>query len=277
MTVTRQVATTADCNQCHDPLIGHGGSRLQVQLCIMCHTPQTINADTGLTMDMKVLIHKIHMGSSLPSVKAGTPYRIWHRGAWSDFSAVVFPQDVRNCTTCHGSDASQGTNYKTNPCAAACTSCHDDVNLSTGVNHPGGPQLDDKQCAGCHPQTQYTDFDASIPGAHLIPANSTALPGIVTKILSVTGATPGNAATVKFSVTNKAGNPVDITKLTSFRIVMSGANVDYGTGTTGMARVSESPAATATGSNGVYSYTMTNKIPTTAAALTQFPLKPVIR
>jgi len=89
--VTRSVVTTDACNQCHDPLIGHGGSRLEVELCIMCHTPQTINPDTQLTQDMKVLIHKIHMGSSLPSVKAGTPYRIWHRGAWSDFSTVVFP------------------------------------------------------------------------------------------------------------------------------------------------------------------------------------------
>ena len=81
VTVTRSVVTTDACNQCHDPLIGHGGSRLKVELCIICHTPQTINPDTQLTQDMKVLIHKIHMGSSLPSVKAGTPYRIWHRGA----------------------------------------------------------------------------------------------------------------------------------------------------------------------------------------------------
>ena len=262
VTVTRSIATTADCNQCHDPLIGHGGSRLKVELCIMCHSPQTINADTGLTMDMKVLIHKIHMGSSLPSVIAGTPYRIWHRGAWSDFSTVVFPQDVRNCTTCHGADAPQADNYKTNPSAVACTSCHDDVNLATGVNHVGGPQIDDKQCAGCHPSVQYTEFDASIPGAHLIPANSKALPGIVVTINTVTNATPGNAPTVNFTVKDKSGNPIDITKLTSFRFVMTGNNVDYGVQ---MARVSETTvAATATGANGVYTYTMVNKIPATA-------------
>jgi len=264
VTVTRSVVTTAACNQCHDPMIGHGGSRLEVELCIMCHQPQTINADTGLTMDMKVLIHKIHRGSSLPSVVAGTPYRIWHRGAWSDFSTVVFPQDIRNCTTCHASPATQADNWKTNPSAVACGSCHDDVNFATGNKHPGGVQPDDKQCAGCHPSTAHTDFDASVPGAHLIPQNSTALPGIVTKVISVTGATPGNAPTVKFSVLNKAGAPVDITKLTSISIIMVGANVDYGVTTTGMARVSEKPAATATGSNGVYTYTMTNKIPTTA-------------
>ncbi len=228
----------------------------------MCHTPQTINPDTGLTQDMKVLVHKIHMGSSLPSVKAGTPYRIWHRGAWSDFSTVVFPQDVRNCTTCHSSDAPQASLYKTNPTAEACGSCHDNVNFATGVNHAGGPQIDNKQCAGCHPSVQYTEFDASVPGAHLIPANSTALPGIVVAITSVTNATPGNAPTVNFTVKDKSGAPIDIKKLTSFRFVMSGNNVDYGTG---MARVSESTvAANATGSNGVYTYNMTNKIPATA-------------
>ena len=62
-----------------------------VEMCILCHTPQTINPDTGLTQDMPVLIHKIHMGKNLPSVKAGTPYRIWHRGAWSDFSERGIP------------------------------------------------------------------------------------------------------------------------------------------------------------------------------------------
>ena len=139
------------------------------------------------------------------------------------------------------------------------------MNFATGVNHPGGVQPDDKQCAGCHTAVQYTDFDASIPGAHLIPQNSTALPGIVTKINSVTNATPGNAPTVNFTVNDKSGNPIDITKLTSFRIVMSGNNVDYGVAPNGMARVSESPAATATGSKGVYTYTMTNKLPATAA------------
>jgi len=265
VTVTRAVVTTADCNQCHDPMNAHGGNRLQVQLCILCHQPQSINPDTKNTVDMKVFIHKIHMGSSLPSVVAGTPYEVYHRGAWVNFSTIVFPQDIRNCTTCHGSDAAQGANYKTKPGAAACGSCHDNVNFATGVNHAGGPQLDDRQCAGCHPSVQYTDFDASVPGAHLIPTNSTALPGIVAQIQSVTNGTPGNAPTVKFSLKNNAGNPLDITKLTYIRIILVGANVDYGVTPPGMARASENPAATATGSNGVYTYTMTNKVPTTAA------------
>jgi OmcA/MtrC family decaheme c-type cytochrome len=264
--VTRSVVTTNACNQCHDPLIGHGGSRLTVELCIMCHQPQTINADTGLTQDMKVLIHKIHMGSSLPSVKAGTPYRIWHRGQWSDFSTIVFPQDVRNCTTCHAKEATQADNWKTNPSAAACGSCHDNVNFATGVNHVDLPQPDDNQCKNCHSANAVSDLDASIPGGHVIPNYSTSLPGLVTKVIKVDNATPGNAPTVTFSVMNKAGVPVDISKITSIRVVLGGPNTDYQTGP-GAIRVSEDPSKTV-GSNGVYIYTMTNKIP--AAAVGSF-------
>ena len=236
--MTRSVVTTDACNQCHDPLIGHGGSRLKVELCIMCHTPQTINPDTQLTMDMKVLIHKIHMGSSLPSVKAGTPYRIWHRGAWSDFSTVVFPQDVRNCTTCHAAGATQADNWKTNPSAAACGSCHDDVNFATGQNHVNLPQIDDNQCKNCHTPERHSGFRRLDSRRAPHPANSTSLPGLVTKVISVTGATPGNAPTVTFSVTDKSGNPVDISKITSIRVVLGGPNIDYGTGP-GAIRVSE--------------------------------------
>jgi OmcA/MtrC family decaheme c-type cytochrome len=261
-TNTRSVVTTGACNQCHNPLIGHGGSRLKVELCIMCHTPQTINPDTQLTQDMKVLIHKIHMGSSLPSVKAGTPYRIWHRGQWSDFSTVVFPQDVRNCTTCHSAAATQANNWKTNPSRAACGSCHDDVNFATGQNHVNLVQIDDSQCNTCHVSQANLDFDASIPGAHLIPENSTSLPGLVTKIIKVDGTVPGSSPVVTFSVSDKAGNPVDISKITQIRVVLGGSNTDYGTGAAGI-RASEDPSKT-TSANGIYTYTMTNKIPTGA-------------
>jgi OmcA/MtrC family decaheme c-type cytochrome len=56
---------------------------------------------------------------------------------------------------------------------------------------------------------------------------------------------------------------VDISKITQIRVILAGPNTDYGTGPAGI-RVSEDPSKTA-GSNGVYSYTMTNKIPAGAA------------
>ena len=92
--------------------------------------------------------------------------------------------------------------------------------------------------------TMHTEFDASVPGAHTVPNNSTALPGIVLKILQVTGATPGNAATVQFQVNDKSGNPVDITKLTTFSMVISGNNIDYGIQ---MPRTTEKPVTQAGG------------------------------
>src|SRR5262249_3359410 len=119
--------------------------------------------------------------------------------------------------------------------------------------------INDNQCKTCHTSQATQDFDASIPGAHVIPNNSTALPGLVAKILKVEGAAPGASPTVTFSVNDKAGNPVDISKLTQIRVVLAGNNVDYGAGAAGI-RVSEDPSKT-TGSNGVYSYTTTNKIP----------------
>jgi OmcA/MtrC family decaheme c-type cytochrome len=259
VTAGRSVVATQACNNCHNPMFGHGGSRITTDLCIICHTPQTVNPDTQLSMDMPVLIHKIHMGSSLPSVKAGTPYRVWHRGAWSDFSAVVLPQDVRNCTTCHAAGPAQADNWKTNPTRAACGACHDQVNFATGENHVNLPQFDDNMCKTCHNTQASMDFDASIPGAHVIPNNSATLPGIVLKVLKVDSATAGNAPVVTFQVTDKAGNPVDISKITQIRVIMGGPNTDYQTGP-GAIRVSEDPSKTV-GSNGVYTYTMTNKLP----------------
>lgn len=108
---TPDMIATASCNRCHDPLSAHGGSRRLVGLCVMCHNPggngvDTVDPDTGNSVDFKVLVHKIHMGSSLPSVQAGKPYRIiGYRQAVEDYSNVEFPADARNCQMCHVSGA----------------------------------------------------------------------------------------------------------------------------------------------------------------------------
>jgi OmcA/MtrC family decaheme c-type cytochrome len=267
VTVVRDVVNQAACNNCHNPLNTHGqpGPRTIISFCVLCHTPQSTNPDSQNTVDMKVFIHKLHMGSSLPSVVAGKPYYVEHRGAREDFSTVVFPQDIRNCTKCHASGPAQADYWKTQPSRAACGSCHDDVNFATGQNHAAGFQTDDTQCAQCHDSTMHNEFDASIPGAHTVPNNSTALPGIVMKINSVVSGGPGTSPTVSFQVTDKSGNAVDVTKLTTFRVVLGGNNVDYGVTPAGT-RVSETPTAAAltAGPNGTYTYTMTNKIPATA-------------
>ena len=109
-------------------------------ICVMCHTPQNIDPDTGNLLDLKVMAHKIHMGSSLPSVIAGTPYQIIGRnGSVNDFSKVVDPAKAQRCTVCHDqtTNAAQATAYLTKPTRAACGACHDDVNFATGANHAG--------------------------------------------------------------------------------------------------------------------------------------------
>ena len=262
VTVIRSVVSTSACNQCHDPLFGHGGSRLTVEMCILCHTPQTINPDTGLTQDMPVLIHKIHMGKNLPSVKAGTPYRIWHRGAWSDFSDVGFPggtDELKTCTVCH-QGAPQANNYLTAPTRANCGSCHDDVNFATGKNHSASNlvEISDNQCANCHQPVGELEYDASVTGAHKIATTSAQLPGLVFSIISVDNANPGQKPAVTFMVKNKAGNVVDISKMNFLNLMMTGPTTEYN------GYISED-ARKAAIVGGQYVYSFNAALPATAA------------
>lgn len=212
---TWDVLTNGTCNTCHDPLSAHGGSRQDVKLCVLCHSPQTTDPDTGNTLDFKVLVHKIHMGASLPSVEAGTPYVIiGNSGSVNDFSTVVFPQDIRNCTTCHGSIdpsqpnyATQAFNWFTYPNRAACQSCHDDVDFATGANHPAGAFATDSACATCHVPTSGGEWNAAVIDAHTVPEKSKQLKGVKAEIASVTNTGPGQNPTVLFTLAQNDGRP----------------------------------------------------------------------
>jgi OmcA/MtrC family decaheme c-type cytochrome len=226
VTKVRDVVRTSSCNTCHDRLAAHGGSRRSVELCVMCHTPQTLDPNTGNTADFKVFMHKVHMGSQLPSVIAGQAYVV----NGSDYSNVVFPADPRRCETCHAqtSGATQATAYMTNPGAAACGACHDDVNFATGANHAGGPQANDSQCATCHVPQGELDFDASVKGAHVVPTDSKMLSGLNVKITGVTNTKAGQLPTVAFTVTDNTGAAVALSALGSISFTMAGPTADYG-------------------------------------------------
>ena len=249
----RDIVKTASCNQCHDPISAHGGARRSVEVCILCHTPQTSDPVTG-TVDFPVLVHKIHRGSSLPSVVAGGSFKV----GTTDFSSIVFPTDVRNCTMCHQqtTGAKQAQNYATNPTRAACGSCHDNVNFVTGANHVNNPQSTDNQCSTCHIPQGDLDFDASVLGAHVVANESTTLTGTVFGLLKVDNATAGQKPTVTFTLKDKGGNPILPSAMTRLTLVLAGPTTDYS------AFVSESAlAATGNSSTGTYSYTFTNAIP----------------
>jgi OmcA/MtrC family decaheme c-type cytochrome len=219
----------AACNRCHNPLSAHGGSRQDVKLCVTCHNPQTTDPDTGNTVDFKVMIHKIHDASNLPSVKAGTPYVIiGNAQSVNDFSTVVFPQDVRNCTTCHAAPAAEAMAFATAPSRAACASCHDNIDWGTGANHPAGAMTDDTLCQRCHVPQSGQEWDASILGAHTVPFKSTQLKGLKTKVVSVTNSGPGQKPTVMFQITNGDGTPVDPASLgTNLALLLGGPTADY--------------------------------------------------
>ncbi|HZT38287.1 MAG TPA: OmcA/MtrC family decaheme c-type cytochrome [Bryobacteraceae bacterium] len=270
--VTRDVVRTQACDACHDQLSAHGGSRRGVELCILCHTPQTTDPDTGNTLDFKVMAHKIHAGSSLPSVRAGKPYRlIGFNQSVSDWSTVVYPADVRRCETCHRQDvgADQATNYLTAPTAASCGSCHDDVDFTTGVNHAGGPQISDNLCGVCHIPQGEIDFDASIKGAHVIPTESAMLSGLVVSLVKVDNGVAGSAPTVTFTVRNKAGNAVPLSALGALSFTMAGPASDYGytsfgSDVTTPGYVTESALGASCSVDGTCMYTFTHSIPANA-------------
>lgn len=170
-----EVVSDTACNRCHGTLQAHG-TRRGVQLCITCHSPQTTDAETSRTVDFKEMIHKIHAGSSLPSVREGGDYFIvGNRQSVHSYSEVAFPwhdHGVAHCTVCHtgGEDAD---NWRARPNLAACTSCHDNVKFdgtaaancggtatnawtnTADCNHSAGPiapanRADSSACTACH-------------------------------------------------------------------------------------------------------------------------------
>ena len=254
----REVVRTESCNNCHDPLEAHGGARQKIEICILCHTPQTKDPDTGNTVDMAVMVHKIHRGAELPSVVGGTPYIIiGNNQSVNDFSDVHFPRDIRNCVTCH-KDSAQVNNWLLKPNRASCGSCHDDINWTTGENHAAGPQADDTRCASCHqPQGEF-EYDASISGAHTVPYKSTQLKGVLFEITGVSNTGPGQRPLVQFKVTNNAGSPIAPSAMNSLNLTMAGPTSDY------RWYLRES-ATGATVSNNVATYAFTGALPANAA------------
>jgi len=273
----RDIVRTEDCNSCHDQLAFHGGSRKGVDLCIMCHTPQTTDPNTGNTLDMKVFIHKIHMGASLPSVQAGGTYQQYNYiNQPVDYSTVVYPSnpgDPRNCAgSCHNpkNGAAQTNDWMTQPSQAACGSCHDDVNFATGANHNSIIQSDDSKCATCHLPSSGQEFDLSITGAHANPTESASAPGINLAITKVDNGAAGKAPTVSFTIKDNAGNGISMATMTGgsnrLALVLAGTAADYGTASLGTAAtpgyVSENPVPTAQcDSAGNCTYTFTHSIP----------------
>lgn len=138
------IVSDAACNKCHQNMQAHD-SRRSVELCLTCHNPGTVDPESGNTVDLKVMAHRIHAG------QAGY-FIVGYRQGLHDYSGVIFPtpgNSIKNCTVCH--DGPNGDRYKVAQ-KAACGACHTDVDFA---NHPGaGEVATDASCNGCHSTAQ---------------------------------------------------------------------------------------------------------------------------
>ena len=267
----RDAINDQSCNRCHDEINFHGGSRRGLATCVLCHTPAyedvtNVNPETGNVIDMRVMVHKIHMGALLPSVRAGKPFQIVGFGnEIRDYSKVRLPSEPNNCAKCHDTQATQSRTYLTTPSRAACGACHDNVNFATGENHANGlPQFNDNSCSQCHIPQGEMDFDASIKGAHIDPQESSLIGGVVVKLVSIESTNAGEKPTVHFTVQDRMGGLLEPAKLNRIAFVMAGPTTDYGDGIpTKGGYVSES-AANAQAESGGWRYTFNQAIPTGA-------------
>ena len=271
--------TTAQCNQCHNPLIAHG-SRYEVRLCKLCHT-EAAQAAPDEPIDFRLMIHKIHAGVDLPSVAGGPPGSKYAIGdtvfalkeADGSLTGVAFPRTLDSCTYCHA-NAPTADYYKEKPASAACATCHDDVNPSletTDAGPPGTKHFQDKgypdrECNRCHEAEQGREFDITVPGAHVIPERSTQLKGVNFAITGVTNHLAGQTPTISFKITQNDGTAItDLSVFNRVGFALAGPTSDYaevltptavGGGASGM--------VTGPDGGGGFSYTLAAPIPATA-------------
>ena len=189
------VVTKAKCAACHEgPISGKiymahvdigrspvGNFSLDaepVRSCKLCHNndgyaafidPSTLGTGTTNRVADHIVrrVHGVHMGEHLANY--------WNtnsvNGVFRDYSHLLFPADVRNCTTCHVDDR-----WKTEITRLACTTCHDNTwfgvkaEMPAGMEaHAGGKATDDNSCLLCH---DVDGLGKGVAEAHEIPPPS---------------------------------------------------------------------------------------------------------
>ena len=274
---TRDIVANANCESCHSTLGGipgdssqssgalfHGGSRNNVQYCVVCHTDQrkygrseaTINASTltftsvtnlvdgRSVFDLPNLIHKAHLGEMLAKKN--------YNAGGVLLNETLYPQDIRNCTKCHdgtsGASGSvktaQGDNWKLVPNRLACGACHDGINFATGKGvtladaaagltsspngHIGGPQADDTACTICHKPDGINTYHLPVTPPN--PGNSLLLGGTDNNtnaawIASNTSRLPAGAIKVSYDIKSVSRN-ASKQPVMVFRMLQNGARKD---------------------------------------------------
>jgi OmcA/MtrC family decaheme c-type cytochrome len=215
--VTREVVSQATCDGCHGKFkpeslttsVFHGGGRVAAGMCNVCHNP---GRTTNALADSASFIHRIHNGANVATAN------LFHG------IAATYPQDIRNCDTCHAG-AAQGAQAQTNPSALACKGCHDYVSFTGAApavcqivgravrgpdgkpvpcNHVAGPQPD-SSCATCHgPSGGFASARYHKPVALPDPTNAWLVPGgnnnTNAAFVAAGGYVPAGAAVITYDV-----------------------------------------------------------------------------
>jgi len=260
VTQVRDIIKTGSCNACHVTVSAHGGARRGMEMCVLCHTPQTVDPDTGNTVDMTVMTHKIHKGKDLPSVKTGGKYSIIGFGQTeTDYSAVGFPANPRNCAACHaqtGPNAASQATAMFDSSRAACGSCHDNVDFAAGKGHL--MQTSDAQCGQCHRPEGEREWDISVKGAHVVPEFSRNLKGQSIELIEVRDTAPGQNPIVSYRLRDAESRPLVPGDMTSLSLILAGPAPDYTAYTSEASRTDTASAA------GIASHRFARAIPSEA-------------
>jgi OmcA/MtrC family decaheme c-type cytochrome len=232
----KRVVGTANCNACHDRLEFHGGPRITTEYCVTCHNPDTIDQDTGESLDMGFMAHAIHLG-----VDRAQAYVVYGFGdTRHDYGDVTYPQDILWCENCHAASETtpDGNDFNVTVTPTTCGGCHVEGLLAntpdpvTGkpvyqYQHDEGSSVaglafDDGFCVNCHngqivPTAQA--IHANIPGSNRL--RETLGQDFTYEILGVDGFQAGEQAAITFRVLDAAGTPINVTTDETF--LLSGA------------------------------------------------------
>ena len=174
----RIVVDVAKCDVCHGTLSLHGNNRTdEPGVCVVCHNPNATDAgrrpagggvDGKLeeSIDFKTMVHAIHAGQKSNGGTREKGIVIYgFGGSVHDFSKVVFPGELKDCSACHAGDSYRLTgnwtsptasgilgntistaasatnpavNLRISPTAAVCSSCHDSDGARLHMESPTG-------------------------------------------------------------------------------------------------------------------------------------------
>ncbi|HUU83463.1 MAG TPA: multiheme c-type cytochrome [Phycisphaerae bacterium] len=142
---------TASCNACHGRLAFHGFQRYGVESCVACHTAGTQDGGTYESVDLRIMVHKLHNARNLTNL----PYQMAGHSGLADFSLLLIssmPGEAAECAECHVNDDWKSPPVRTNmrTWMVACTSCHDAAETAAHADAWTVPGTFTEQCATCH-------------------------------------------------------------------------------------------------------------------------------